>query len=99
VLHTEPPDITSRIELDRAGGWDISPVSSHGLSLGDAIGLARALDRMPERLILHAVEAADFRLGVGFTPAVAAAVAPLKKAGWPSRLYVNALTAALSNRG
>jgi hypothetical protein len=32
---------------------------------------------MPERLILHAVEAADFRLGLGLTPAVAAAVAPL----------------------
>jgi len=71
------PGRLHRIELDRADGWDIRPVSSHGLSLGDAIGLARALDRMPERLILHAVEAADFRLGVGFTPAVAAAVAPL----------------------
>jgi hydrogenase maturation protease len=71
------PGRLHRIELDRADGWDISPVSSHGLSLGDAIGLARALDRMPERLILHAVEAADFRLGLGLTPAVAAAVAPL----------------------
>jgi hydrogenase maturation protease len=74
------PGRLHRIELDRADGWDISPVSSHGLSLGDAISLAGALGRMPERLILHAVEAADFRLGVGLTPAVAAAVAPLAAA-------------------
>ena len=82
VMASSPPvpGRLHRIELDRADGWDIRPVSSHGLSLGDAIGLARALDRMPERLILHAVEAADFRLGVGLTPAVAAAVAPLAAA-------------------
>ena len=35
---------------------------------------------MPERLIIHAVEAADLRLGVGLTPAVAAAAAPLAAA-------------------
>jgi hydrogenase maturation protease len=78
ILASPPvPGRLHRIELGRADGWDISPVSSHGLSLGDAIGLAGALGRMPERLILHVVEAADFRLGVGLTPPVAAAVAPL----------------------
>ena len=74
------PGRRHRIELDRADFWDIRPVSSHGLSLGNAIGLAKALDRMPDRLIIHAVEAADFGQGIGLTPAVAAAAAPLTAA-------------------
>jgi hypothetical protein len=35
---------------------------------------------MPDRLIIHAVEAADVGHGVGFTPVVAAAVALLTAA-------------------
>lgn len=38
-------------------------MSSHGLGLEDVIGLALALDRMPGRLIVHAVEAADLSQG------------------------------------
>jgi hydrogenase maturation protease len=49
--------------------------SSHGLGLDDAVGLAVALDRMPGRLIVHAIEAADLGQGPGLTPPVAAAVA------------------------
>lgn len=48
--------------------------SSHGIGLDDAIGLALALERMPGRLIVHAIEAADLTQGAGLTPAVAAAV-------------------------
>ena len=48
--------------------------SSHGLGLGDAVDLARRLDRMPGRLVVYAVEGADFSLGVGMTEMVAAAV-------------------------
>lgn len=47
--------------------------SSHGLGLGEAVSLARALDRMPARLLLFAVEAGDVDYGVGLTPAVSAA--------------------------
>jgi hydrogenase maturation protease len=47
--------------------------SSHGLDLGEAIELARVLDRLPARLVLHAVEVADVGLGEGLSPAVAAA--------------------------
>ena len=36
--------------------------------------LAVALDRMPARLIVHAIEAADLTQGPGLTPPVAAAV-------------------------
>ena len=66
--------------LSRAGSivssWTgrSGPASSHGLGLDDAISLAVALDRMPGRLIVHAIEAADLSHGTGLTPAVAAAV-------------------------
>jgi hydrogenase maturation protease len=46
----------------------------HGFGLDDAIGLAVVLDRMPGRLIVHAIEAADLTQGTGLTPPVAAAV-------------------------
>lgn len=49
--------------------------STHGVDLGDAVRLARVLDRMPERLLLFAVEAAEVGFGVGLTPAVSAAAA------------------------
>lgn len=55
-------------------------VSSHGLGLGEAVGLAVALGRMPDRLIIHAVEAADVGQGVGLTPAVGAAAPALTAA-------------------
>jgi hydrogenase maturation protease len=48
--------------------------STHGLGLDEAIGLAIVLGRMPGRLIVHAIEAADTAQGTGMTPAVAAAV-------------------------
>ena len=45
--------------------------SSHGAGLGEAVDLARALDRLPRQLLLYAVEADDVGFGVGLTPAVA----------------------------
>jgi len=69
-----------RFELDRDDVDEVRAVSSHGLGLGDAIGLARALDLMPDRLVVHAVEATEFGYGVGLTPEVAAAVGGLTAA-------------------
>lgn len=46
----------------------------HATGLGDTVALARALDRLPQRLLLYAVEAADTSLGIGLTADVAAAV-------------------------
>jgi hydrogenase maturation protease len=74
------PGRRHRVVLDRTDLPDTRPVSSHALGLGEAIALGRALDRMPERLIVHAVEAADVGQGVGLTPAVAAAAGPLTAA-------------------
>ncbi|WP_374228259.1 hydrogenase maturation protease [Streptacidiphilus sp. ASG 303] len=51
--------------------------SSHGLGLGEAVELARALDRLPERLVVYAVEGRDTSCGTGLSEPVAEAVGPL----------------------
>ena len=48
-------------------------VSSHHLPMGEAVELARARDRMPQRLELYAIEAADTGHGQGLSPHVRAA--------------------------
>ena len=82
AVRAEPavPGRVHRLVLHRAGAATAPPTSSHGLGLDCAIGLARALDRMPGMLILHAVEAADVGQGTGLTPAVAAAIDTLAAA-------------------
>jgi len=76
AVRAEPshPGQVHRFVVDRLGPGKGGTASSHGLGLDDAITLAVALDRMPGRLIVHAIEAADFTQGTGLTPAVAAAV-------------------------
>lgn len=48
--------------------------STHGLGIPEAVRLAEALDRSPDRLIVYAVEAADVSIGLGLSPEVARAV-------------------------
>jgi hydrogenase maturation protease len=76
AVRAQPPQPgrIHRFVLDRPGPGAGRPASSHGFGLDDAIALALALDRMPRRLIVHAVEAADLTQGTGLTPPVAAAV-------------------------
>ena len=74
------PGRVHRLVLDHD---DLPPggeVSSHGLGLDGAIGLARAVGRLPRRLIVHAVEAGDVSLGTGLTAAVASATDALAEA-------------------
>jgi hydrogenase maturation protease len=92
AVRAEPavPGRLHRLVLDQATAGPSASVSSHGLGLDDAIGLARALDRMPGRLIVHAVEAGDLSQGTGLTLAVAAvidtlAAAVLRDLATPSR--------------
>lgn len=47
---------------------------THDLGLAEVIALARALGRLPPRLLIVAVEAIDFGHGRGLSPAVEAAV-------------------------
>jgi hydrogenase maturation protease len=48
--------------------------STHALGLAEAIELARALDRLPARLVVYGIEAASFEVGAGCGPQVLAAV-------------------------
>jgi len=77
AVQAEPscPGRIHRFVLDRPLAGRGQPGSSHGFGLDDAVGLAMALDRMPGRLIVHAIEAADLSQGPGLSPPVAAAVA------------------------
>ena len=51
--------------------------STHALGVADAIELARALDRLPARVVVYGVEAACFDTGAAPQAAVLAAVEPL----------------------
>jgi hydrogenase maturation protease len=65
VHHLVVPDVhTERIRA----------ASSHGLDLGEAVELARILDRLPDRLELYAIEVDDVAIGEGLSvPVVEAA--------------------------
>ena len=49
---------------------------SHGFGVAEVVELGRALGRLPRRLVLVGIEAADFTHGAPLTPAVADAVRP-----------------------
>ena len=49
---------------------------THALGLAAVVELARALGRLPERVVVVGVEAERFDHGVPLSPAVAAAVTP-----------------------
>ena len=82
AVRAEPavPGRLHRLVLDHPTMRPGGPVSSHGFGLDDAIGLGLVLDRMPGRLIVHAVEAGDLSQGAGLTPAVAAVIDTLADA-------------------
>jgi hydrogenase maturation protease len=82
AVRAEPavPGRLHRLVLDHRHPIPGRAVSSHGLGVGDAIGLARALGRLPGRLIVHAVEAGDVTPGTGLTAAVSAALPQLAAA-------------------
>ncbi|HJY59877.1 MAG TPA: hydrogenase maturation protease [Streptosporangiaceae bacterium] len=82
AVRAQPPSPgrVHRFVLDRPRTGAGRTASSHGFGLDDAVSLAAALDRMPGRLIVHAIEAADLTQGLGLTPLVAAAVGTVARA-------------------
>ena len=48
--------------------------STHAFGVAEAIGLAQALQQLPPRLIVYAIEGKNFTAGVGLSPKVAKAV-------------------------
>ena len=72
----------------------LSATSTHALGLGDAVEIARALDRLPERLIVFGVEGTRFQAGSDLSPAVAAAVQAVAEAVLRERGPVDAAPSA-----
>jgi hydrogenase maturation protease len=48
--------------------------STHAFGVAEAIGLAQALQQLPSRLMVYAIEGKNFTAGVGLSPRVAKAV-------------------------
>jgi hydrogenase maturation protease len=51
-----------------------SSTSTHAIGVADAIELARALGRLPDRLVVYGIEGGRFDAGAELSPAVAAAI-------------------------
>jgi hydrogenase maturation protease len=49
-------------------------VSSHGIGPGDAVELARALGRLPRRLVLYGIQGKSFSPGLALSPEVEVSV-------------------------
>jgi hydrogenase maturation protease len=75
--HPGSPGRVHRLELGAGRSARPGATSSHGLGLGEAVELARALGRLPGRLVVYAVEGVDGSFGTGLSPAVAASLEPL----------------------
>jgi hydrogenase maturation protease len=73
AVRGDRPGRVHELDLDHVGRHRGSP-SSHALGLEAAVELAAALERLPGRLVIVAVEGGDFDLGTGLSPPVAAAL-------------------------
>ncbi|MFF2204851.1 hydrogenase maturation protease [Streptomyces sp. NPDC058145] len=60
-----------------AAGRTPGTASTHALGLGECLALAETLDRLPPRLVVHAMEVADVALGARFSDAVRSALPEL----------------------
>lgn len=54
--------------------------STHAFGVGEAIELARALGKLPRRIVVYGIEGGEFAAGQGLTAPVAAAVEPAAQA-------------------
>ena len=79
AAHAHPghPGRVHRLELGAGELGQPRTTSSHGLGLGEAVQLSRALGRLPGHLVVYAVEGADTSLGTGLSEPVAARVETL----------------------
>lgn len=68
VRSGRPPGTVLRFEVPGPEPPLLSPTSTHGLSLSEAIGLGRALGRFPTRLVVYGIEAGPIAQGAGVSP-------------------------------
>lgn len=75
VRSGSPPGTVHRLDAsDEPLPATLSAASTHTLGVGEAIELARALGRLPARLVVFGIEAESIAAGAELTPAVAGAV-------------------------
>jgi hydrogenase maturation protease len=72
----DPAGHRYELRSDEAASLAAPAASSHSVSLGSTVELARALDRLPRLLVVLAAVGHDFSYGPGLSPQVASAVAP-----------------------
>jgi hydrogenase maturation protease len=69
-----PPGTVHRLDASKQElPGDLFRTSTHHLGLAEAVELARALGRLPERVVVYGIEGADFDAGGGLTNEVDAA--------------------------
>ena len=73
-LSGAPPGTILRLDAARPLSAAVRTHSTHGLGLGPAVEVARALHTLPPRCIVYLVEGAAFGLGVCLSAPVQAAV-------------------------
>ncbi|WP_031174100.1 hydrogenase maturation protease [Streptomyces durhamensis] len=79
ALRTSParPGELHTLTPAEAAGHALGTASTHAFGLGECLALAEALDQLPPKLVVHAVEVADVALGAGLSPAVRSALPEL----------------------
>ncbi|GGP94231.1 hydrogenase maturation protease [Streptomyces melanogenes] len=77
--HPAHPGLVHRLELGSGRLAHPATTSSHGLGLGEAVELARVLDRLPGRLVVYAVESADTTVGTELSAPIRAVLTPLAR--------------------
>ncbi|MFJ5837670.1 hydrogenase maturation protease [Streptomyces shenzhenensis] len=77
VRPARPGALHTLTAADAAVGPAPGTASTHALGLGECLALAEALDRLPRRLVVHAVEVTDIGLGTGLSEAVRSALPDL----------------------
>ena len=73
----DAPGQIHRFADDCPAGCTPGSASTHGLGIAEAIALGQALDRLPERLVIFAVEAEDTGYGEHLSQSVTAALPEL----------------------
>ena len=73
----EPGTVHRFDATERAVPGRVFRGSTHAFGVSEVIELARALGRLPRRVLVYGVEGDEFGAGEGLSPAVAAAVGPL----------------------
>jgi hydrogenase maturation protease len=81
VSSTAPPGTIHRIDAaEQELPSELFRASTHHLGLAEAVELARALGRLPARVVFYGIEGGSFDAGEGLTPAVEEAVRQVAEA-------------------